>query len=118
VHRVADLFEGRQLLRGLSLCSAGRLTTDPVDRAVARRRDDPRAGVVRDAVARPALERDDERVLDRLLGAVEVAERARQGRDRLPGLAPEQAVDGGPGCAQVQPRLSVWACASGLPIAS
>ena len=54
---------------------------------------DPGGRVGRHAVARPALERDHERVLDRLLGAVEVAERAGQRGDRLPRLAPEQAVD-------------------------
>jgi hypothetical protein len=46
-----------------------------------------------DAVGRPALQGDDERVLDRLLGGVEVAEGANQGRDRAPGLLPEDAVD-------------------------
>ena len=50
-------------------------------------------GLSGSAVARPALERDHERVLDRLLGEVEVAEDADQGRDRPSRLAPEQAVD-------------------------
>ena len=68
------------------------LGPQPVDRAVARRGDDPRRRVGGDAVARPALERDRARVLDRLLGAVEVAERAGERGDRLPRLAPEQAV--------------------------
>jgi hypothetical protein len=76
------------------------LRTQPVDRLVAGGRGDPGGGVARYAVARPALERDDEGVLDGLLGAVEVAERARQDSDRLPRLAPEQAVDGCAGCAQ------------------
>jgi hypothetical protein len=44
---------------------------------------------------RPALERDEERVLYRLLGAIEVAEDAGEDRDRLPRLAPEQAVQVG-----------------------
>ena len=44
-------------------------------------------------MVRPALERDDERLLDRLLGQIEVAEDADQRRDRPPRLAPEQAVD-------------------------
>jgi hypothetical protein len=44
---------------------------------------------------RPALERDQERVLHRLLGAIEVAEDAGEDRDRLPRLAPEQAVQDG-----------------------
>ncbi len=51
------------------------------------------AGLARHAVARPALERDHERVLHRLLGEVEVAEHADQGGDRPSRLAPEQAVD-------------------------
>jgi hypothetical protein len=76
------------------------LAPQAVDRPVARGRRDPRGGIGRDAVARPALERDEERVLDRLLGAVEVAERAREDGDRLPRLAPEQAVDRCAGRAQ------------------
>ncbi len=64
-----------------------------VDRAVARRRDDPGGRVGRNAVARPALERDRKGVLDRLLGAVEVPERAGEDGDRLSRLAPEQAVE-------------------------
>jgi hypothetical protein len=43
----------------------------------------------------PALERDEERVLYRLLGAVEVAEDAGEDGDRLARLAPEQAVQDG-----------------------
>jgi hypothetical protein len=39
------------------------------------------------------LERDHERLLDRLLGEVEVAEDADQGGDRPSRLAPEQAID-------------------------
>jgi len=66
-----------------------------VDRLAAGRERDPGRRVGRHAVARPALEGDDERVLDRLLRAVEVPERARERGDRLPRLAPEQAVEGG-----------------------
>ena len=51
------------------------------------------AGVVRDAADRPRLERGDERVLDRLLGEVEVAEHADERRDRPSLLLAEQAVD-------------------------
>jgi hypothetical protein len=39
------------------------------------------------------LERGEEGVLDRLLGAIEIAEDAGEDGDRLSGLAPEQAVD-------------------------
>ena len=38
---------------------------------------------------RPPLERDDERVLDRLFGDVDVAEEADQGGDGTTGLLPE-----------------------------
>ena len=69
------------------------LAAQAVDRLVAGDPRDPRARVVRDAVAGPALERDDERLLDRLLGRVEVAEDADQGSDRPSRLVPEQAVD-------------------------
>ena len=48
---------------------------------------------MRDAVARPALERDDEGLLHGLLGGVEVTEDADQARDRPSRLVPEQAVD-------------------------
>ncbi len=41
----------------------------------------------------PALERGQEGVLDRLLGAIEIAEDAGQDGDRLSRLAPEQVVD-------------------------
>jgi hypothetical protein len=66
---------------------------DPVERAVARRRDDPRRGVVRQALPWPALDGGEERVLDGLLGAVEIAEDAGQNGDRPSRLASEQAVD-------------------------
>ena len=47
---------------------------------------------------------DEERLLDRLLGEVDVAQRAGEGRDRPPRLAAEQAVDDGGGVGQ--PGLS------------
>jgi hypothetical protein len=65
----------------------------PVDRPVARGRDDPGGGIVGQPALGPALERDQERVLDRLLGAVEIAEDAGEDGDRLSRLAPEQTVD-------------------------
>jgi hypothetical protein len=67
---------------------------DPVDRLVARRRRYPGARVVRDAAPWPDLERDEEGVLYRLLGEVEVAEDADERRDRPSRLLSEQAVDG------------------------
>ena len=50
------------------------LATDPVDRLAIRRRGEPRAGVGRDAVDRPALDRGRECLGCRLFGDVEVAE--------------------------------------------
>jgi hypothetical protein len=64
------------------------VTTQPVDRLVARRRGQPRARIVRLAGARPALGGDRERFLSGLLGEVEVAEEADQvGQDTAPFVA-------------------------------
>ena len=63
------------------------VAADAVDRAVARRSSiEPRARVVRHAVARPALRRDRERLLRGLLGEVEVAEEADQRGEDAPPL--------------------------------
>ena len=77
----------------LELSAPLRLAAQPVDRAVAGGGDDPGAGVRRDAVAGPALRGDRERLLDGVLGEVEVAERADQDRDRAPELLPERLGD-------------------------
>jgi hypothetical protein len=69
------------------------LAPDPVDRAVARRRDDPRARVRGRAVARPPLERDRERVLHRVLGEIEIAEDAAENCDAASTLVTEGAGD-------------------------
>jgi hypothetical protein len=87
---------GRQRLEALEhllLHTQGLLAAEAIDRLVARHPGYPGAGVVRDAVARPALERDDEGFLDRLLGGVEVTQDADQARDRPSRLVAEQAVD-------------------------
>jgi hypothetical protein len=76
------------------------LAPQAVDRAVARGGQDPGRGVVRRAGPRPALQRDEKGVLNGLLGAIEVAEDAGEDGDRLPRLAPEQAVDDGVRFAQ------------------
>jgi hypothetical protein len=57
-----------------------------VDRLEASSRDQPRARVRRDAVARPLLERCPEGVVERLLGRLEIAEQPDQGRQHTPGL--------------------------------
>jgi hypothetical protein len=69
------------------------LAPETVDGPVLRCRRDPGARIVRDPSLRPELQRDRERLLDCLLGEVEVAEDADEARDRLPRLPPEQAVD-------------------------
>src|SRR5579871_6101922 len=88
VHGVGDLWE---LAAGLDPAIA----PQPVDRAVARRDDQPRGGVLRRAGARPALGRDRERLLGGLLGAVEVAEEADHGGKHPPPLLAEDLLDQG-----------------------
>ena len=75
---VGQLLRAREQLR---LARERLLAADPVDRAVPRGRDDPGARVRRRAVPRPALRRDDECVLNRVLGEVEVAEDAAENCD-------------------------------------
>jgi len=75
----------------------GAFASQPVDRAVTRDGEDPRRGVARHAVARPAFGCRRERVLDALLGEVPVADGADERRDRPPEVLSEQTVDGA-GC--------------------
>ena len=60
----------------------GRLPAKPVDRPVPGGGEDPATGVRGHPGCRPPLQRDDEGLLDRLLGDVDVTEEADQGRDR------------------------------------
>jgi hypothetical protein len=53
-----------------------RATTEPVDRLEPPGRDEPRARVRRQAFGRPLLQRRGERIVQRLLGEVEVPEEA------------------------------------------
>src|SRR5205085_10661800 len=69
------------------------VSAQPVDRPVARRRDEPGARVRGRAVARPALGRDGERLLRGLLGEVEVAEEADQGSEDASPLVAEDPVE-------------------------
>ncbi len=66
---------------------------DPVDRPAAGRGQDPRVRVRGDAIDRPALQRNDEGVLDGLLGKVEVTEDPDERRHRVPRFFAEHAVD-------------------------
>jgi hypothetical protein len=71
------------------------IAADAVDRAVARGGDQPARRVRGDAVARPALRRDRERLLRGLLGEIEVAEEADEGReDAAPRVAESLLEDG------------------------
>jgi hypothetical protein len=68
---------------------------DTVDGPVAGRCHEPRAGVVRRSVARPALGGDREGLLRGFLGELEVAEEADQGsEDAAPLLAEDVLEDG------------------------
>ena len=96
-----ERLERRALLRERPLAA------DAVDRLVARDLRDPRARIRRDAVARPALQRDYERLLDGLLREVEIADRPDERRDRPPRLTSEQAVDD---CGRTAGDLRRGAC--------
>lgn len=74
---------------------AGGLPADAIDGAVAGGGDEPAARVGRDAPLGPQPGGLDEGVLDRLLGAVDVAEEADQGGDDGPPLGAEDPREGG-----------------------
>ena len=77
----------------LGLAPQRAVTPDPVDCAVASRRQEPCTGTIRDAVARPAFERDRNGVLKGVLGEVEVAEGADQARQDTPPLGVEDGFE-------------------------
>jgi hypothetical protein len=82
---------------------------DPVDRLVPGGGRDPSRWIARHPPHGPDLERDEERVLDRLLGEVEIAEHSDERRDRPSRLLAEQAVDGLCRRAyRVAPAAFVW----------
>ena len=83
VRRCHGPLQKRELLR-VSLVAA-----QQVDGAAARRRHQPCAGVVRDALRRPFLERRHQAVLDNLLRDVEVADETHHRARELGGLFAE-----------------------------
>ena len=85
--------ERLELRQGLFLDLKDLVAPQPVNRLVAGDPRDPCAGIVGDTIGRPALESDDESLLDRFSGKVEVAQDADQTGDRPSRLVPEQAVD-------------------------
>ena len=82
-----------ELLQDCLLLAPGPFAAQPVDRLVPGDAGDPCARVRRYAVPRPALQGDDECLLDCLLGRVEVTQDANEGGDRPSRLVPEQTVD-------------------------
>ena len=97
-------------LHGLALALARHPpAAQPVDGAIARRADDPGTRVVWQAVARPALQRRGERVLDDLLGEVEVADAAREDSDGPPEPLPVEPADR----LALQRRRRAHICATG-----
>src|SRR5581483_7315108 len=88
VHRLG-LLEREQL----RLPSQRAVAADAVDRAVSRSRHEPAGGVRRRPVPRPPLERDRDRVLEGVLGEVEVAEDADQGGEDASVLLAEELLE-------------------------
>src|SRR6187551_1823748 len=86
---LARLQRGQQL--GLPLKRA--VTADPVDCPVSSRRQQPGARPVGRPFHGPALQRDRGRVLEGVLGEVEVAEDADQACENAPPLGAEDALE-------------------------
>src|SRR5580765_1028636 len=74
---------------------AGCLTTQAVNGAVPRGGGDPAARVGRQSGCRPPLARDHERLLDHLLGDVDIAEETDQGGDDPAGFLTEDPFEVG-----------------------
>ena len=78
----------------LELLLGGAPAAEPVDRAVARDRVQPRRRRLRRAVARPPLERERERLLERVLGQLEVAQPADERGEHARAVLAEGLLDG------------------------
>ena len=80
---------------------------DLVDRDIAADHDQPRRGIARRAVLRPAFQRAQAGVLIGLLGSVEIAEVAQQRADRLGTRRGQRGIDpGGVGHVATLPGLN------------
>jgi hypothetical protein len=87
---------GCSLQRDLAVLRGARTRpAQPVDGAVARRGGEPRAGIARDAVAVPSLDRAREGVLRALLGEIPVGGLADQSGDDASPLVAEGLGDCG-----------------------
>ena len=82
-----------QAHRGLLLLGATTLAAQAVERLVACRRGEPRGRAPGHAVARPSLEREHGRVLQGILGELQVAELPGEGGQRAPTLDPDQLAE-------------------------
>ena len=92
------------------------LAPEPVDRLPPRRDREPGARVARDAVARPGCDRRGERILDRVLGELEVAGVADRGREHRGALLAPRVLDRGRRVAHPQTGRTSTAPYSALGI--
>src|SRR5207245_264500 len=95
---------GTAPLNECELLAIARVAAEAVDPVALRHDEEPGAGVARDPVPRPVLERADERVLDALLGDVEIAEGADERRGEPAGLLAEDLGHRGVGRLTYGPR--------------
>src|SRR5207237_6269452 len=91
---VQFVLHGLRRVKQVGLRRQRAVTPKPVDRAIARGRDQPRARVGwDDAVSAPALSGDRKGLLSGFLGAVEVAEETNQGGEHPPPLVAKGLLD-------------------------
>jgi hypothetical protein len=103
--------ELHERVQGRQAVVEGALVAQAIDRLAPRRGGDPGARVGRLAVARPRGQRDGERVLERVLGQLEVAaQMADQRGEDAAGLLAEGALDGAAHIAGtcISGRTSTW----------
>jgi hypothetical protein len=87
-HRFSEFLDD---LVGLAFPRA--TAADRIECVIRRDGGDPRTGIARDAIARPARDGFKEGVLDALLRQLDVVELGDQRTDRAPGFSSERAVD-------------------------
>ncbi len=87
------MLRGSRCLKESGLGREGAVAAQAVDGPPTGRGQQPGAGLGRDAVASPALGRNREGLLGCLLGEIDVAEEADQGRDDLAPLVAEDLLD-------------------------
>ena len=86
----------QQELGGAVLLAPLGLPAEPVDGLATGRGEQPGARAVRQARGRPGTERGDDRLLEGVLGEVEVAEDTDQSGENLPRLPAEHVVEADP----------------------